>query len=305
MSQIAFKGEPYAIWLEYDGAAAKNHLLDLYDFAKALRGFERSLALATHFVLNDEVITQVTSLRGAGIMCSPPQEGSFKIPAYIVAAGVMFHSLGSLENNNPLGHLIFSIYELAIFEATGQELDYDDSLREIYDRALKQGTSGILMPKRHRFDSLVEKMEPSIIELHRPIVGSETAISAKVFDPVRRKTIESAPRLNARTSDQVRYRIRSEDADFVAGRISSFNMNTFHGRLVTLDEKRPIPFFLTPGGRSEEGVRLIAKSLSENIADPESDDSLIEFRVWRDRTRTGRTAKLIVLKVLPIEREKA
>ena len=42
--------------LSYSGEAAEEHQLDFYDVAQALIGFERSLALTTHFAINGKII---------------------------------------------------------------------------------------------------------------------------------------------------------------------------------------------------------------------------------------------------------
>ena len=54
--------------LSYEGEAADLSLIDFYDVAEALVGFERSLAITTHYVLNGSVITQAPSLKGAQIL---------------------------------------------------------------------------------------------------------------------------------------------------------------------------------------------------------------------------------------------
>lgn len=294
MSGAAFKGGLYPIWLSYEGEAADDYLIDLYDFSVALRGFERGLALTSHFALNNQVITQATALRGAKILASPPEAGSYKIPAYLATASIAAYSLGSLDQENPLGHLIFSLYELVIYEATGQELDYDHSLRQIYNRALEQGTEGLLMPSRSQFNSLVEKVEPSIAEVHRPITGAGTASSATIFDPVRADDSIKQLELSQETHQLLKYRRRSTSLQALVGRVSSFNMNTFNGRFVTDAEVRPVPFYLTPGGRTEKGIALIAESISQNMKERDSNSARIIFESFVDQTKTGRVARLVV-----------
>ena len=301
MANASFDGGLFPIWLQYEGRDADHHLIDLYDFSVALRGFERGLALTSHFVLNNEIITQVTAVRGVKILCSPPEVGSLRIPAYLAATGLAVHSIGSLEPNNPIGHLIFSFYDLAVHEATGQPLDYTKSLREIYETALERGSEGLLIPSRTQFDSLVEKVEPSIAEVHRPIVGSGTAISGFINDSEALSRGGQKLLLNEKTHASLRYRSRSKELIPIVGRVSSFNMNTFNGRFVMEDTARPIPFFLTPAGRAEKSVRLIGESLAENIRDRNSNSSIILFDCFLEQTRTGRISKLVVGGVRPVE----
>lgn len=62
-----------SISLSYSGALADNNVIDMYDAARGLAGFHRSLALTTHLVLNGEIITQAPSLKGADIIVSTPE----------------------------------------------------------------------------------------------------------------------------------------------------------------------------------------------------------------------------------------
>jgi hypothetical protein len=71
------------IELSYIGAEADEHELDFYDASVALIGFQRSLAITTHLILNGEVITQAPALKGARILALPPEEGSWKIKAAV------------------------------------------------------------------------------------------------------------------------------------------------------------------------------------------------------------------------------
>ena len=300
MVSIPYVGEPFAIELRYDGRLAESGFINLYDLSRALAGFERSLALTAHFVLNqNEVITQVPSLRGARIVCRPPEVGSFRIPAYITAISVATYSVGSLESNNPIGHLIYSVYDWVVHEATGQAVDYEESLRATYQRAVEEGTEGFLMPRRSQLESLVEKAESGIADIHRPVVHSGTANTILLRPLLPGGESEEPIELDARTYAQLRYRSRSEDVMRVQGRVTGYNANTFNGRVVTDLEMRPIPFFLTPAGRSPEEVNMIASSLAATIRDRNADDGRLQFDVLRTSSRTGRTTKYSVVRVMP------
>jgi hypothetical protein len=79
---------PLEFVLAYEGNLAERSTIDFYDVSHALAGFQRSLALTTHLILNDEVITQAPSLKNAQILLRPPETGSWKAVATIV--GVAF-----------------------------------------------------------------------------------------------------------------------------------------------------------------------------------------------------------------------
>ena len=57
----------------FTGNESDKHVIDFYDVSQALIGFQRSIALTTHLVLNDEIITQSPFLKGAKIYAFPPE----------------------------------------------------------------------------------------------------------------------------------------------------------------------------------------------------------------------------------------
>jgi hypothetical protein len=89
--------------LSYLGADSDDHEIDLYDVSQALVGFQRSLAITTHLILNGEIITQAPALKGAKIFAFPSEEGSWKIKAGVLAIGA--YHVTTAQNNTPLGHL--------------------------------------------------------------------------------------------------------------------------------------------------------------------------------------------------------
>ena len=64
--------------IAFTGNDADENILDLYDISQALVGLQRSLALTTHLILNDEIITQSPALKGARIYSLPAEPGSWK-----------------------------------------------------------------------------------------------------------------------------------------------------------------------------------------------------------------------------------
>jgi hypothetical protein len=91
------------VTLRFRGQTSDQHAIDLYDVSQALIGFERSLALTTHLILNDEIITQAPALKGAKIFARPPNAGSWELTAAIVvaAAGALY-KLGQPQKIRPL-----------------------------------------------------------------------------------------------------------------------------------------------------------------------------------------------------------
>jgi hypothetical protein len=117
------------VTLSFSGRDAARHEIDLYDVGQALVGFQRSLALTTHLILNDKIITQAPSLEGAQILALPAEEGSWKITAAVVVA---LYTAGTAPRDTPLGHLISSAYDYVISETLGFHVDYSKTIGQSY-----------------------------------------------------------------------------------------------------------------------------------------------------------------------------
>ena len=168
------------ITLSYDGVDASNHQLDFYDAATALLGFQRSLAIVTHLTLNGEIITQAPSLKGARIFVHPPKAGSWEIAAFLVLAGTALYKVGTTPKDTPIGHIVRSVYDLVISSALGFHVDYEKSLGQQYEE-YNISENALPRVRLSQIQSAAEKCETAIKDMHRPIVISETADTAKIF----------------------------------------------------------------------------------------------------------------------------
>lgn len=278
--------------LSFKGDEADSHQLDFYDVAQALIGFERSLALTTHLVLNRQIITQAPSLKGARIFAVPPQEGSWEIIAAIVTAGAAgLYKLSTIPRDTPLGHIISSVYDYVIQRTLGFPVDYDKSLgQQMRDlRALEDSNEEVT---KQQLDSLIEKTETAIKQIHRPIIETKTATRAEIFAVTAHGMRRLGPPLTEETFERMQLIEKSRESD-LEGRVSSYNINTFRGRIYVDDEQRPIPFELTDVSRDPKSVATVAASLSRNATsrDRASD---ISFRALRITTKTGRLKTLLI-----------
>jgi hypothetical protein len=275
------------ITLTFSGKLADANEIDLYDLAQALVGFQRSLALTTHLVLNDEIITQVHALTGAQIIALPPSEGSWKQTARIaVIAGALYHA-GTAPKDTPLGHIISSAYDYVISSTLGFHVDYEKSLGQQYEE-LKKKIDEIKPLSESRLDSLVEKCENAIKEMHRPIAKSETASQAILTARIDSISFPLGQTLNRETYEYIAYTERSDtEAEFV-GFVSSYNLNTFKGRIFVPQFGRPIPFELEKTNRNTATVLRITASLSSNAASRMSGGGEIHFDAYQNFSRSGR-----------------
>lgn len=284
--------------LAFNGAESEQHLIDFYDVSQALIGFQRSLALTTHLVLNGEIITQSPSLKGATIFALPPVAGSWKIKAAIVttAATVVF-KLGTAEQSSPIGHLVYSLYDYVISQSLGVHVDYEKSLGVLYEEAKKNKTEHPKI-KKSQAESLIEKCSHAIQEMHRPIYKSRTATNALVTCKLSGTELPLSSGLDLQTFQYIHETNRSNATANFEGRISSYNSNTFKGRIFIESEQRPIPFELAQSARSSRTARIVTTSLGHNaLKQYDHKGSLIYVRALQDTSKTGLLKNLIISEV--------
>lgn len=280
----------------FEGKQSDNHVLDFYDASQALLGFQRSLALTAHLVLNDEIIIQAPSLRNAYIFVSPPEEGSWKIKTKLAVVGGILYAAGFAPNNTVVGHLVYSVYDYIIKETLGTHVDFNKSLLKLYEenQITKEQASKLKVPDQSRLDSLAEKTEVAIKEMHRPIQKNMTAEKGLLFADYAGETLPLGVELNLSTYQHLAKTHESEYPKVFSGLISSYNINTFTGRIYLPDENRPVPFTLTKDARTKENSGLIAESMSMNIED---EGGTLYFLAFEVRSGTGLLKRLNVIEV--------
>ena len=284
------------ITLSFTGSRSDHNEINFYDVAQALIGFERSLALTTHLILNGEVITQAPALKGAEIVARPPSEGSWKLSAAVLAvAGGLYH-LGTAPKDTPIGHLVRSGYDYVVTETLGFHVDYDKSLGQQYEeiKKAKQPTAEL---SESKFDSLIEKCEHSIKEMHRPLVKSKTANKAILTAHVDGISTPLGPPLTRETYEYVAYTERSPSPSQFTGKVTSYNVNTFKGRIYVTQQGRPIPFELSESARGDQSLSAITASLTASALARLQGRGDIAFSAFLNVSRTGRLKHLYITEV--------
>lgn len=285
------------VTLSYTGNIAEQNEIDLYDVAQALIGFQRSLALTTHLVLNDEIITQAPSLTGAQILALPANDGSWKLTAQVTLIAAALYHLGTAPKDTVIGNLISSAYDYVISETLGFHVDYNSTLGQQYEEEKKK-RSEILQLPQSRFDSLTEKCEVAIRDMHRPIAKSRTATEAKIIAKVGSAVHDFANPLNFETYEYVAHTDRGSDSFEFVGRVSSYNINTFRGRVYIAQEGRPIPFELGESARDIASITKVTTSLGANAQRRSREGGDITFNAFRNTSRSGRLKGLFITEIL-------
>lgn len=282
--------------LTYEGHDSEHHEIDLYDVSQALIGLQRSLALTTHLVLNNEIITQAPSLKGAHIYALPPDEGSWKITVAIVfTAATAAYNLVTAPKDTPLGHIIYSAYDYVVSENLGVHVDYNKTLGQLYEESQLQQQKATQL-KQHQLDSLIEKCSTAIRDIHRPIYKTQSAETASILALIKNQARQVGTDFTIQTFEYMATSYSGDTPEFITGRVASYNSNTFKGRIYVPEEGRPVPFELSDNSRADRTVKVIIRSLSTSaLKEYESDGSMLYCLVIKNRSRSGHLKSYLVL----------
>ena len=91
--------------------------------------------------------------------------------------------------------------------------------------------------------------------------------------------------------------IRSPDSHVLVGKVTSYNVNTYKGRLYVMEERRSVPFELMEGARGRGQVGVITRSQhihGQNRSDPKA---VIRIEAFKLQSSTGRLKRLHVTDV--------
>ena len=271
------------------GLEAQNSELNLYDLSVALRGIHRSFTIIGNYIATDQIITRVPDAKGINILSYPAEEGSFLVRLAIVftIAGVFLEKAVTQPRDTVLGNLTWSCYEYVIHKATGLKVSYDTTIFDEWYR--EKGKP------EHKVESLVQKVESSLYEIHRPI---QTNSAHEVI--LKRNTgSDGMIRLNTRTFDVLNKWIYYDDNVLFYGRVSSYNANTHTGMVYVESEMRAIPFEFDKSVTVDD--ILITKSLSLYARSKKHTGKLgfFEFQAKKVCTANGVLKKLRIANVYP------
>jgi uncharacterized protein YegP (UPF0339 family) len=179
----------------------------------------------------------------------------------------------------------------------GRKNDYKTALGDRYTGI--KDKSNIHIITESQLHSAAEKCENAIQEIHRPIIKSRTAISASIFTNLNET--DSRIILDSRTYDHLNDIEELPESEKVEGYISSYNINTFKGRIYLPALGRPISFELSDSMRTVAIVNLITRSLAINAEKENLADALLECIVYK---RQSRQKHLKGFKIVSIKKAK-
>ena len=182
-------------------------------------------------------------------------------------------------------------------ETLGFHVDFESTLGQQYEELKSKSEVKVLGLPESRFDSVIEKCEVAVRDMHRPIVKSETALTASIYSKVGSSTSKVQQDLDRETYAHVAYSRQGDHVETFFGMVSSYNINTYKGRIYLPSERRPVPFELADVTRNGRSISLITQSLVTNARDRMSDQATVVFSAFRRVSKSGKLKGLYVVGV--------
>jgi len=251
---MTIDGFTLELGLSFKGGITDYHQIDLYDLSRSLEGFHRTLALTAHYLLNDEIITHAPALKGASIYAFPAEPGSFKQKILVAIQAAAVTGILMQPNNTIVGHIMYSAYDYVVKTTLGFHVDLNEPLYKSYlqHESLKREI------KKSKLESISDKCEGSLKDMHRPIYKTNASISLNIT-PLNDISDTPSIHLSGDTYDNLRKTKISSDSEMYYGRVSLYSANTRKGRIYIEDEQRTIPFHI------KKGTYVNVATLSESL----------------------------------------
>ena len=283
------------VTLSYEGKNSDEHEIDFYDVSQALIGFQRTLALTTHLILNNKIITQAPALKNAKILALPAEEGSWKITAGLALTGL--YAMTTTPQNTVLGHLVFSAYDYVISQSIGKHVDFNKSIGQLYEEAQRNNIS-IKPITSSSADSLIEKCDTAIKEIHRPIFKTESASTAKFSAKIGKDQTNSSAKFSIESYNYLDEYFVHKETIIIKGRISGYNGNTFKGRIYSVEDGRPISFELQNSAKVKRPLQLLMASLNAfTLQEYDSEWLDLYCIVQKVTTKSGHLKGFLITKI--------
>ena len=117
--------------------------------------------------------------------------------------------------------------------------------------------------------------------MHSPIIASKTAKHANIYYNDGNDDTKSTGSIDKDTFDYMEYSKKDTKDVVVLGRVTSYNVHAFKGRIYLPTEGRPIPFILDQHARMQDNINLIVTSLAASARDVLNNTSNLRCFVLR------------------------
>lgn len=131
--------------------------------------------------------------------------------------------------------------------------------------------------------------------MHRPIFKTSTATTAKISAKVGNENKALSTVLTMDTYAHIQEDLFKDDKNLMHGYISSYNINTFTGRIYATEVNRPIPFELSHDLQNNPKIiELVVDSLRENALKMK-DRKQLKCLVNKIESKTGKLKKYYIV----------
>lgn len=215
----------------------------------------------------------------------------------------MIGAFGLAPPDTQFGWLAKSAMEYVIQETLGFTPNFDETLGKQIDefRAIDGARE---LPKdlsQSRFDGVIEKCENGLKEMHRPIVFSGTADKAQIEYHVGSRAGLLKGHFDTETYQYISQTVKKDTVEIFEGVVSSYNVNTYSGRVYVPSLNRTVAFELDKNARYRGAVDAITLSLRRNanqkVLQPGSTISDIQLFAYRNESVSGRLKRAYVIDV--------
>jgi hypothetical protein len=257
--------------------------LDAYDAYVALYGIARSISILTHYVINNRIIKQAPSLKGARVLLQPPRAGSFEFIINVLDEASNPNTFGGIVVAGAMGQLaanaLYDLTKTVFSRLTGKP----EVPKSEFVQQLARGKPGEL-------DALSDTVEEDIVRIQRPLIHNVTNINIS-------GGTANIIGLNHDTYDFALTKIVSDNVEEFIGHVTFFNGATTSGRFWLDEEERTVGFSIerNVGSLPNTEKRLLSGSLDDWVNRLEGQ---IVLRGYTLRSKQGLLKRIFVTKVL-------
>lgn len=261
--------------IRYHDGAAKFHGLNMYYGADSFGGMAEAVALTTHAIVNNEMLTQTPSTKGFSLDFKESHEGSY-IQKFVLEF-TDADAIKVVEHLRIEGFMELMTFHLASPLGLKPKIESDAAKR--WFRSYMDDS-----------ESLLERLSRPLTRIHHPVSGQGYQVTL-----IKSRTAFLS--FNERTLDYLSGSEISANVEELEMAVSRFNARTGTGRFIEGEQSDSISFSPMKAGLSKKARSLLAnslKDLAEDVFTP------LKVEVRRVLARDGRTKHLILQSVYEI-----
>ncbi|WP_085612064.1 MULTISPECIES: hypothetical protein [unclassified Pseudomonas] len=255
--------------IRYHDGASKFHGLNMYYGADSFGGMAEAVALTTHAIVNNEILTQTPSTKGFSLDFKESHEGSY-IQKFILEF-TDADAIRVVEYLRPAGFMELMTFHLASPLGLNPKIESDVAKR--WFRSYMNDS-----------ETLLERLSRPLTRIHHPVSGQGYQVT--LF-----KSRTPFLSFNERTLDYLSGSEVNDRAEELLMGVSRFNARTGTGRFIEDEQSDSISFSPLKAGLTRKAKSLLANSLKDLAEDRFTQ---VKVEVRRVMARDGRTKHLIL-----------